>query len=110
MKRGTIPCTGAGLARFHKWTINFPGPVTGVVLRQRSLFGAHLKSLVYSVKSTRWCTSLDPAPLGFGHSRTSAATEVRQRIDGSSHPAPSVLIPLLVVFAAHLLNYFGCIT
>ena len=32
MKRGTIPCTGAGLARFHKWTINFPGPVTGVVI------------------------------------------------------------------------------
>ena len=30
--RGTIPCTGAGLARFHRWIINFPGPVTGAVL------------------------------------------------------------------------------
>lgn len=28
----TIPSTGAGLARFHKWSINFPGPVTGNVL------------------------------------------------------------------------------
>ncbi|QDV41253.1 hypothetical protein Enr13x_10910 [Stieleria neptunia] len=34
-KRGTIPCTGAGLASFHKWTINFPGPVTGTVTRRK---------------------------------------------------------------------------
>ncbi|TWU59966.1 hypothetical protein Poly51_02390 [Rubripirellula tenax] len=31
-RRVTIPCTGAGLAGFHEWSINFPGPVTGNVI------------------------------------------------------------------------------
>jgi len=31
--RRTIPCTGVGLARFHKWTINLLVPVTGTVPR-----------------------------------------------------------------------------
>lgn len=34
--RVTNPCTGAGLARFHEWKINFPGPVTGNVIGQRT--------------------------------------------------------------------------
>ncbi|KAA1257408.1 hypothetical protein LF1_52570 [Rubripirellula obstinata] len=28
-----MACTGAGLARFHKWNINRPGPVMPVVIR-----------------------------------------------------------------------------
>lgn len=31
--RVTIPSPGAGLARLPKWTLNFPGPVTGTVRR-----------------------------------------------------------------------------
>ncbi|QDV87347.1 hypothetical protein TBK1r_63770 [Stieleria magnilauensis] len=31
VERGTIPCTGAGLASFYEWTLSFPGPVTGTV-------------------------------------------------------------------------------
>lgn len=30
------PCTGAGLARFLKWTLNLPGPVTGTVMHYKS--------------------------------------------------------------------------
>ncbi|TWT64928.1 hypothetical protein [Crateriforma conspicua] len=31
--RVTIACNGAGLARFHKWNINLPGPLMRTVTR-----------------------------------------------------------------------------
>ncbi|KAA1257166.1 hypothetical protein LF1_55660 [Rubripirellula obstinata] len=101
-----MECTGAGLARFHKWNINRPRPVMPDVFR---LSRGHLPAASRPAAHNQCTTNARPKPLG-----PNARPILKCRLPCGDQPTPDFQCSSMLKCRMHCVAQptpvFGCST